>query len=202
MMPRLLLFVLLVGVFSEPASAGVLANIAAELQAMSGPLVFLIRMFGFIMIIAAMLSAPHLFRTGGGSIGSALLAGSLIVGSLLINLSFWIRGLQFTVYGMSNVTEAENILMEIPTRDTGPQEFVFFSLVVIALVGIAGVVRGTWLMRGGKGGQGRSMGSAFTHLLGGTLAINFLSFLQLLAVTAGESYNEQFLEFFGSFLGN
>lgn len=56
-------------------------------------------------------------------------------------------------------------------------------------------------MRGGKG-AGRSMGSAFTHLLGGTLAINFLSFLQLLAVTAGESYNEQFLEFFGSFLGN
>jgi hypothetical protein len=185
---------------SGDASAGVLANIAGELQNLSPGLIYLIRFFGFVMIVAAIVTAPHLFRTGGGMAGTGLLIGSLIVGSLLINLSFWIRALEFSAYGYSNASQAEDILSGVPTFDSGPQEFVFFALVIIMLVGIVGVVRGTWLLRGGKSGQGRSIGHAVTLLIGGTLAINFLELIKLAAASVGGTYSDQFQDFFGPFL--
>ena len=106
----------------------------------------------------------------------------IVAGLLMVNITGFLDAVaQSTLSGSSqNGLEGYN-----PSHGSDPSAlYVQFGIYVVMLVGLVGVIRGLFLIKQ-SAEDGRQMGSAITHIVGGTMGVNVEAFLKMLASSMG-----------------
>jgi hypothetical protein len=104
---------------------------------------------------------------------------SFLAAVLLLNLPTLMDSLAMTVFNQSS----EQALSYTPPASPG-SVYIQFAVYCIATVGIIGIVRGISLLRDTPN-QSMNLSRGITHLFGGIIAVNLVTFLRGIGATLG-----------------
>ncbi len=108
---------------------------------------------------------------------------------LCLNLPPLLDSISVSIF---NNASAENIL-SYSSDAANAADYITFSLRAVMLIGLLGVIRGINFLRDTPQ-RAKDMPKAITHMIGGTLAVNIVQFLQALGSTAGSDI-QSYIEF-------
>jgi hypothetical protein len=172
------------------SGSGLDKMMARFVQNVRGPMQFLIWALGavlgmFFMITALVRMARGAAQDGPrGSLGSGTLM-RLIIGSILFSTAATSDIFATSLFG-GNVYKFTGLsITGIPAASlTQATQAVAAILIFIQIIGFMAFMRGFLMLRAlADGNNGVSTGAAFTHILGGALAINISSTLRALEYT-------------------
>lgn len=105
---------------------------------------------------------------------------SFLAAVLLLNLPTLMDSLSMTLFNASS----EQTLSYTPPSSEG-SVYIQFAVYAIMTIGMIGIARGVCLLRDTPN-QSANFSRAITHMVGGIIAINLVTFLRGIAVTIGE----------------
>ncbi len=151
------------------------ANVIPHLQAW-WPVLFILAYFsGFIFFLvscAQLISHEHRYQR-------TIAIWSFSRSILLLNIPPFLDALAMTIFNQSS----EQSLQYTPPASFG-SEYIQFAVFAIALVGLIGIIRGTFLLRS-TAQQASHFYSGLVHMCGGILAVNLVTFLRGIGATIG-----------------
>jgi hypothetical protein len=136
---------------------------------------------GVVMVVASLASAKdhHSHQQGGGK---KIFIGC-VAGVMLFNIMSLLDMLSLSLFAKASET---GLSYDPPNAADPSGLYVKFAIYVVMLVGLAGVIHGCVLLKR-SAEDGRQTGPALTHLVGGTMAVNIVSFLHMLGDSMGTS---------------
>lgn len=148
------------------------------------------QLIGFILVAVGIRS----FVAGGRqqpSVKGAVL--SIVAGICMVNVIAILNIMAESILAKSSETG----LTYSPPAGSSPEGlYIQFGVYVVMLVGLAGVINGLILLKR-SAEDGRLVGSAITHIVGGTLGVNIVEFLHLLGASMGPSVEGAISSIFG-----
>jgi len=135
---------------------------------------------GFIMILMGVGSVVSKGRQG---LQAKTPIFTIIGGVLMLNMMSVLNILAQSIYASDSATG----LGDYKQQGADPTSlYITFAIYVVMLVGASGVIYGCILLKR-SADENRHMGSAITHLIGGTLAVNIVQTLHMLSSSLGPS---------------
>ncbi len=107
-----------------------------------------------------------------------------IASIICFNLPAFMDSVSFSIF---ETASADSILTYTSDATNG-SEYITFSVRAVMLIGLIGAIRGVNYMRDTPQ-RAKNMPMALTHMIGGTLAVNIVQFLQTIGSTAGGDVN-------------
>lgn len=153
----------------------VLQSLIPILQAWWPAIILLGELIGFVMIIFGLIrsASRHDKSTGG-------ILWSIIPGLFLVNFLSFLDVVAQSFFANASATG----LGYTPPGNNATSVYIQFAVYVVMLVGAAGVVQGAILLKR-AGEDGRLVGTAITHLVGGTFGVNIVQFAALVSKSMG-----------------
>lgn len=172
------------------SSEVIIGNLLPHLRAWWPAIEVIAAMMGFFMII-----------TGIGSIISQGRQGmkfkapiaSIIGGVLLLNVISLLDVLASSVFATGSAT---GLTYAAPGGTDPTAIYITFAVYIVMLVGLCGIIQGGRLLKS-SADDGRQLGPAITHLIGGTLGVNVIQFLHLLGASMGTSVDSAITKLIG-----
>lgn len=151
-----------------------------------------IPLIGFCMFVSGfILIAKEAGPRSQGSLFAGV--GSMIAGLVMLNLKASLHLLGYSLLGDSSV---ETMLSYSGGSSGSPTDvFVVVSFQIIQLVGLVAFAQGAWLLKKAAANPQISWFKAITHIIGGFIAINHKTFLEVLANTLGGGVGESINSF-------
>ncbi len=153
-----------------------------------GPIHLVGYLIGFFLVISGLVRLANMHR-GRDGLATAILR--IVSGILLLNLMSFLNMLSQSTFGENAPTSA---LEYAPSSSGSTGIEMQFVFVCIEIIGLIGIIRGLVLMAGAAS-EPRNTGRAFTHIIGGILALNMTSLLAVIGVTLGSSVNSAIQRF-------
>jgi len=119
------------------------------------------------------------------------IATHLVIGAILIVIGESLRTMLLTIFGNANIQDSGIILAWADSLDpTGHfGTAITAALTFFQLIGMIAFLRGWYIIKNAVEGAGQAtMAQGFTHIIGGVLAINIYSFLQIMDQTFGTNF--------------
>jgi hypothetical protein len=160
-------------------SESIIANLIPLLVPWWGAIVGISQLMGFIVFGIGLkklgTSGRHQQQSGGSWSG-------IVAGILMVNIVGFLDAVAQSTLAKSSQNGLEGYN---PANGSDPAAlYVQFGIYVVMLVGIVGVVRGLFLVKQAAE-DSKQMGSAITHIVGGTMGVNIEGFLRMLAASLG-----------------
>lgn len=166
----------------------VLVRLIDQLQPWWEAIYYVGMMLGIVLVVAGLTGAVAASRRHEGVSKTA--AGGVVGGILLANLISTLDMFSYTVFGKASATG----LGYVPSA-VGPEKvYIQFTVIVVMLVGMAGVIKGGFLMKASTV-DSRHIGHAVTHLVGGSMAVNIVPLVELLGVSVGGPFESAITKF-------
>ncbi len=99
---------------------------------------------------------------------------------LCLNLPAFLNSISVTIFNNGSVN---NILAYTSNVKNGAG-YITFAIRAVMIIGLVGVIYGINLLRD-TAQRAKDIPKAMSHLIGGTLAVNIVQFLQMIGATAG-----------------
>lgn len=107
---------------------------------------------------------------------------SIVAGIVLLNIMSLLDAIS-----MSLLNKASETGLDYQPAGDGPEAlYIQFAIYLVMLVGFAGVIYGCVLLKR-SAEDGRQLGAAITHMIGGTMAVNIVEFLNMLGASMGHA---------------
>lgn len=151
------------------------ANVIPHLQSWWAVVVILIYLFGVGFAFLSLFQAVR----HKNKFNRAPALYSFVAAVLLLNLPTFLDSLAMTIFNASS----EQGLSYSPPDSPG-SIYIEFAVYAIMLIGLIGIARGICLIKDTPN-QSSSFPKAITHVIGGILAINIVTFLQGIGATIG-----------------
>lgn len=152
-------------------------NIVAALNPWWDTLMFLSYFIGLVFAIFGLLDIVKEGREGGGIKKGAI---SFFSGAFLLSLPALMDASAQTIFG----TNAPSSLSYASTASNGYAAAVDLAVTVVMLVGVFGYIKSFMLFRE-SAKDGSKFGIGVWHLIGATIAVNIVTFLNAVGVTVG-----------------
>lgn len=104
-----------------------------------------------------------------------------ITGLLLLNLIPFMDMLSQTTFGSDS---AKALSYGVSQGDSPQRVMLYFSITITMLVGLAGVIRGIYMVKH-SGEDPRQFWPAIAHIFGGLFAVNIILFFEMLGASFG-----------------
>jgi len=157
----------------------IVSNLIPQLQSL-WPFIKIMGLFvGFILFIAGLHSVISKGRNQGHLKGPIY---AMLGGIILLNLMGALDAMANSIFAQSSVTG-----LTYSAGGSDPTSlYIQFAIYVVQLVGICGFIQGCILIKK-SGEEGQHVGRAITHLIGGTLGVNIVATINVLASSTGIS---------------
>ncbi len=172
----------------------IIQNAIPHLQALWLPLKGYGWLLGIIFIVSGGYKVGNSRQTRGyNGASSHVGTTAIIAGFFLTSLTSAMDTFSWTAFKH----DAPAVLSYAPPNPGSVEGLlVQFGVYVINLVGLWGFIKG-WSILANRTNSSYSFGQGMTHILGGTLAMNFISFAQMMGSSLGSGFNSIILKFIG-----
>lgn len=143
-------------------------------------------LLGFCLLVSGLVKAGSSGRQGGTSAGIKAGIYGLVSGTLLLNLIPFIGVLGTSILATDANTTLSGLSYTPPTSASNvvSSAYIRFAVYLIMIVGLIGVIKGISIFNSSQE-AGKPLGEAFTHVIGGTIAINIIEFAKIVGFTMG-----------------
>lgn len=156
-----------------------LSNFLAALLPIWNVMVAFIALLGILLVGFGLYSAGRMYSPNSKVGKSGVIAG-VIVGSLMVNISFFLNFMSYTVFN-----KASSSGISYTSSQTGAMGlYLEVAMGIIAIVGLWSLTRGLYLIKD-VGEDKRNLWHGVTHILGGIMAINMSAVFLLIGATVG-----------------
>jgi hypothetical protein len=159
----------------------IIKNLLPHLQTMWPVIKIIANMMGFILIMIGIGAFIGNGRHQGVNAKGPIYA--LASGTLLLNITSTLDLFASSVLDKESET---GLGYTAPGGDDPTALYITFAVYIVMLVGFYGVVYGCILLKR-SADDGRQLTSSITHLVGGTMAVNIVVFMKMLAASMGPS---------------
>jgi hypothetical protein len=174
-----------------PGLDGMVANFVSNIE---GPLIDLLSitaiLMGIFLIIRGLIKGAK-YGTDPRSSSVPNIATHLVIGSILIVAGQSLSTMVATLFGDSTLGDSSTVLAWAQSLDTSGTfgTAVTAALTFFQLIGMIAFVRGWYIVKNAVEGTGQAtVAQGFTHIIGGVLAINIYSFLEIMDQTFGTNF--------------
>lgn len=155
------------------------AHLIAAMQPWWHTLHLLALLIGLALVIASLVSAAAKGRSRQGGLHAPIL--TFFAGIFLLNISGLMDAVAFSMFGTSS---AHSLIAYASGAGHVSGPMVQFAIMLVQLVGFYGIIRGVLLLSH-SGSDSRAAGPALVHILGGAIAVNIVTVLNVLGATVG-----------------
>ena len=156
-----------------------LGHILASVQPWWHVLHLLAILLGLALVVSSLIRFASAGRSRQGGMGASVMM--LISGILLVNFAGFMDSISYSMFARASTHSLIAYTGSIG-HVSGPM--VRLALNIVQLVGLYGVIKGVLLLSR-AGSDAKALGPAFTHIIGGTIAVNIVVFLGVLGSTVG-----------------
>ncbi|WNV05923.1 hypothetical protein RP726_05785 [Candidatus Methylospira mobilis] len=153
----------------------VLQSLIPTLQPWWPTIIVIGEITGFFMIVSGLIKSASKHDRS-----TANVLWSIVPGLILVNFLSFMDTLAQSFFSSASATG----LGYTPPGNDPTSLYIQFAVYVVMLVGAAGVVQGAILLKR-AGEDGRLVGTALTHLVGGVFGVNIVMFATTLANSMG-----------------
>lgn len=159
----------------------IIQNLLPQLQAWWPTIRLISLLIGFAFVVVGIIGVTSDGRQGGIKAKGPL--SSIVAGILLLNIISLLNTLAQSFFASNSET---GLSYAAPGGSDPTALYITFAVYIVMLVGLFGVIYGGILIKR-SADDGRQLGPAITHLIGGTLGVNIVTFLHILASSMGPS---------------
>lgn len=167
----------------------IIANLLPHLKAIWPVIKVSGLVIGFCLVIGGFIAITNKGRQSPAK--GAIFA--VLAGVMLLNSSAVLNVLANSLFGNDSAT---GLSYSAPGGSDPTSLYITFAVYVVQLVGLAGIVYGGILLKR-SAEDGSRAGTAMTHLIGGTFAVNIVATLHLFAGSMGPSVESAVARFLG-----
>lgn len=163
-----------------------LTNLQSALSNWWTPMMVIFYLVGFFVVMGSIVALVKSSKGGhSGQGGYSFSVVGIIIGSIIASLPTWLNTLSYTLFNQPSSSSLVDV-GKFAGSGNGPEVAaalaVFFG--VVQLVGLYGSVKGLLLFRDSFENR-EKRGPAFTHIIGGIIALNLPTFLSMIGVSIG-----------------
>lgn len=162
-----------------------LTNLQKAIGDLWHPMMVIFYLVGFFVVMGSIIALVKASKGGhSGQGGYSFAVVGIIIGSIIASLPTWLDSLSYTIFNQpsANALVATSDFAKSNSAEVALALAVFFG--VVQLVGLYGSVKGLLLFRDSFENR-EKRGPAFTHIIGGIVALNLPTFLSIIGVTVG-----------------
>ena len=141
-------------------------------------------LLGLIIFGLSLISIPSAMPQGGRGAGWGKPMMGLISGTFLLNIGSFLNVLAGSIFASQSVA----VLSYSPPGSGVGATYLKFSVYLIMLVGLWGVIQGGYLLRTSTENH-EVFWKAILHIVAGTFCVNIILFMQMLGYSAGGGFN-------------
>jgi len=156
-----------------------------------GPLITYIAVIvGLLLVISGMYRWAMSGRRGDISSGGAI--ARIVTGTLLVSIGPTMNSISQTLFNKGT----DNLLSYVPPPSNPGGGIMTVVVYAVQIVGLYAVIKGLYILATAWDGRGGA-GAAVAHLTGGILAVNIVTFLNVVANTLGGTMPSLVTSIFG-----
>jgi len=160
--------------------AVVLGNLQGSIGGFIDPIKYISYMLGFILLGIGIMHLRRLNDGPQGNSGGRAVA-TIAVGVILLSIPGFADAMSYTLFG--HKTE---FLSAVPSGGGDPVgAYISFAVTVVVIVGFYCVVKGLVKLRATGDGREDQWWSGCTHIVGGIICCNIVSFMKIIGSAAG-----------------
>ncbi len=138
-------------------------------------------MIGFCLVLAGIYTFTA--KNGGGHSTKGKGVAEIMGGTVLLNVISLLDVFSQSIFAKASET---GLSYSAPGGDDPMSLYITFAIYIVMLVGFCGVIYGGMMLAKGDSNQ-HGLPKVFTHIVGGTLAINIVKLLHVLGSSMGPS---------------
>ena len=172
-----------------------LINLSQDLPAFFDLAITLAVLIGFFMMIFSAIALIKTNNTGSQhQKGPVAAVVGAIIGVCLLNIRGFVDAVSVSVFAEPAVMDMTSYTSQM-TSDDPLTTYIWFAVAVIMLIGVAGIIHG--LIQWNRSvNNPQAFWPGTVEIIGGVIAVNFVTFAEMLAESAGGSSTDFMRLFF------
>lgn len=171
------------------ALAEILGNLITSLDAAITPLTIVAWLVGFVFLGLGVIGMK---RAGDHGQGCGRYLCSIVIGLFLMAITGALNALSESIFGHET-----QMLSSVPSASGPVGSYVAFGITLVVVVGYYCVIKGFVKLKATGDGKDDQFWSGLTHILGGLVCCNIVSFARILGASAGGVVQDVVNKLFG-----